>query len=82
MVQSGQKSHKNVRRRPLEFEVDDLVYFKVSPLKGVMRFIKKRTLSPWYIGSYRVAKRIGNVADQLELLQPLFAVHLVFHISM
>ena len=39
MIKTRQKSYKNVRKIPLEFEVDDWVYFKVSPMKGVMRFV-------------------------------------------
>ncbi|WMV30634.1 hypothetical protein MTR67_024019 [Solanum verrucosum] len=45
MVQSRQKSYTDVRRRALEFEVDDWVYLKVSPMKNVMRFGKKGKLS-------------------------------------
>ncbi|WMV28669.1 hypothetical protein MTR67_022054 [Solanum verrucosum] len=51
-------------------------------MKGVMRFGKKGKLSPRYIGPYHIAKRIGNVAYELELPQELAAVHPVFHISM
>ncbi|WMV08217.1 hypothetical protein MTR67_001602 [Solanum verrucosum] len=51
-------------------------------MKGVMRFGKKGNLSPRYIGPYRISKRIGNVAYELELPQELAVVHLVFHISM
>ncbi|WMV59294.1 hypothetical protein MTR67_052679 [Solanum verrucosum] len=51
-------------------------------MKGVMRFGKKGKLSPRYIGPYRIAKRIGNVAYELELPQKLEAVHPVFHIFM
>ncbi|WMV55178.1 hypothetical protein MTR67_048563 [Solanum verrucosum] len=51
-------------------------------MKGVMRFGKKGKLSPRYIGPYRIAKRIGNVAYELELPQELAAVNPVFHISM
>ncbi|WMV23723.1 hypothetical protein MTR67_017108 [Solanum verrucosum] len=51
-------------------------------MKGVMRFGKKGKLSPRYIGPYCIAKRIGNVAYELELPQELEAVHPVFHISM
>ncbi|WMV51525.1 hypothetical protein MTR67_044910 [Solanum verrucosum] len=51
-------------------------------MKGVMRFGKKGNLSPRYIGPYRISKRIGNVAYELELPQELAAVHPVFHISM
>ncbi|WMV58942.1 hypothetical protein MTR67_052327 [Solanum verrucosum] len=68
--------------RELEFEIDDWVYLKVSPMKGVMRFGNKGKLSPWYTGPYKIPKRIGNIAYELELPQDLVAVHLVFHISM
>ena len=51
MAHSRQKSYVDVRRRELEFEVDDWVYLKVSPMKVFMRFGKKGKLSPSYIGS-------------------------------
>ncbi|WMV42357.1 hypothetical protein MTR67_035742 [Solanum verrucosum] len=82
ITQSRQKSYTDVRRRDLEFEVDDWIYLKVSPMKGVMRFGKKGKLSPRYIGPYRISKRIGNVTYELELPQELAAVHPIFHISM
>ena len=51
-------------------------------MKGVMRFGKKGKLSPRYVGPYRILKRIGKVAYELELPADLAAVHLVFHISL
>ncbi|WMV09534.1 hypothetical protein MTR67_002919 [Solanum verrucosum] len=51
-------------------------------MKGVMRFDKKGKLSPRYIGPYRISKRVGNVAYELELPPELAEVHLFFHISM
>ncbi|KAH0678966.1 hypothetical protein KY284_020051 [Solanum tuberosum] len=81
-AQSRQKSYTDIRRRELEFEVDDWVYLKVSPMKGVMRFGKNGKHSPRYIGPYRISKRIGKVAYELELPQELAAVHPVFHVSM
>ncbi|WMV58226.1 hypothetical protein MTR67_051611, partial [Solanum verrucosum] len=53
----------------------------VSPMKGVMRFGKKGKLSPRYVRPYRILKRIGKVAYELELPADLAAVHPVFHIS-
>ncbi|WMV28888.1 hypothetical protein MTR67_022273 [Solanum verrucosum] len=55
---------------------------KDSPMTGVMRFGKKGKLSPRYIGPYRISKRIGNVAYELELPHELAAAHPIFHISM
>ncbi|KAL5550478.1 hypothetical protein UlMin_000654 [Ulmus minor] len=42
-AQSRQKSYADRRRRPLEFQVGDLVFLKVAPMKGVMRFGKKES---------------------------------------
>lgn len=81
-MQSRQKSYIDVRIRELEFEVDDWVYLKVSSIKYVMRFCKKVTLSPRYIGTYRIQKMISNVAYELDITQELAAVHPVFHIFM
>jgi hypothetical protein len=37
-VKSRQETYANKRHRPLEFEVGDHVYLRVSPMKGVKRF--------------------------------------------
>jgi co-chaperonin GroES (HSP10) len=37
-TQSHQKSYTDKRHNPLEFEVGDHVYLRVSPMKGVRRF--------------------------------------------
>ena len=37
-AQSRQKTYVDKRRRPLQFEVGDHVYLKVSAMKGVHRF--------------------------------------------
>nr|GEU46380.1 hypothetical protein [Tanacetum cinerariifolium] len=42
----GDSQLMDVRRRPLEFNVGDKVMLKVSPWKGVIRFGKRRKLSP------------------------------------
>ncbi|KAH0684667.1 hypothetical protein KY289_022419 [Solanum tuberosum] len=57
-------------------------WFEVSPMQNVMIFGKKGKVSPRYIGSYKISKRIGNVAYKLALPSELTTVHPVFHISM
>ncbi|XP_060183101.1 uncharacterized protein LOC132613058 [Lycium barbarum] len=81
-AQSHQKSYADVRRRELEFQVGDWVFLKISLMRGVMRFGKKGKLNPQYIGPYRIVRRVGQVAYELELPSKLLVVHPVFHISM
>ena len=58
-----------------------MVLLKVSPWKKILRFGKKGKLSPRFIGPYRIIKRIGPVAYQLELPPELDRIHDVFHVS-
>ena len=64
---SRQKSYTDPKRRDVEFQVGDYVFFKVSPMKGVMRFSKKEKLAPRYIGPFEILERIGVVAYRLAL---------------
>ena len=45
------------RRKDLEFEVGDMVFFRISPWKGILRFGKRGKLSPRYIGPYKIVER-------------------------
>ena len=81
-AQDRQRSYQDNRRRDLEFEVGDLVYLKVSPMKGVIRFGKKGKLSPRYVGPYKILQRIGSVAYEIEFPNDLAKVYPVFHVSM
>nr|GEZ93062.1 hypothetical protein [Tanacetum cinerariifolium] len=73
-----QKSYVDRRTKPLKFEVGDMVLLKVSPWKGVVRFGKRKKLSPHYIGPYRILARVGHVAYTLELLEELKGIHSIF----
>ncbi|KAI3742503.1 hypothetical protein L1987_60187 [Smallanthus sonchifolius] len=81
VARSRQKSYANKRRKPLEFQVGDLVLLKVSPWKGVIRFGKKGKLAPRYVGPFKILERIGKVAYKLELPPSLGNVHPTFHVS-
>jgi hypothetical protein len=79
--QSRQKSYTDKRLRPLEFEVGDHVYLRVSPMKGVRRFGIKVKLAPRYIGPYPILDKYGPTSYQVELPAKLSEVHNVFHVS-
>jgi len=81
VARDRQKSYADVRRRPLEFEIGDFVLLRVSPWKGVIRFVKRGKLAPRYIGPYEILERVGSVAYRLKLPQELSGVHDVFHVS-
>nr|GEV54572.1 reverse transcriptase domain-containing protein [Tanacetum cinerariifolium] len=80
-AQDRQKSYADRKLKPMEFEVGDRVMLKVSPWKGVVRFIKRRKLNPSYIGPFKVLAKVGDVAYRLELPRELSRVHHTFHVS-
>jgi hypothetical protein len=70
-AQSRQKSYAEKRRKPIQFEVGDFVYLRVSPTRGVQRLgIKGKLL-----------EICGPVAYRLQLPPQLAAIHNVFHVS-
>jgi hypothetical protein len=80
-AQARQKIYADKRRQPLVFQVNDHVYLKVSPMKGVNRFGVKGKLAPQYIGSFLILERYGPVAYRLQMPKTLSAIHNVFHVS-
>ncbi|KAD3642175.1 hypothetical protein E3N88_31399 [Mikania micrantha] len=81
VARSRQKSYADNRRKPLEFQIGDLVLLKVSPWKGLVRFGKKGKLAPRYVGPFKIIERIGKVAYKLELPEELSNIHPTFHVS-
>ena len=81
-VFSRQKGYAEPKRKDVSFSTGDLVFLKVSPMKGVMRFGKKGKLAPRYIGPFEIRSRVGEVAYRLVLLPELSRIHPVFHVSM
>ena len=81
-AQSRHKSYADVRRRPLEFGVDDHIFLKVMPKRGVVIFGKRGKLSPRFIRPFEILERIGTVACRLALPPSMSGVHKVFHVSM
>ena len=61
-AQDRQKSYADKRRTKLEFEVGDLVFIKVSPLRRVVRFGSGGKLAPRFVGPFPITERIGTMA--------------------
>ena len=81
-AQSRQKLYADRHSRPLEFEMGDHVFLKVSPCRGLQRFGQSGKLAPRFIGPFEILERIGAVAYRLALPPQLPDVHNVFHVSM
>jgi hypothetical protein len=80
-AKSRQETYANKRHRPLEFEVRNHVYLRVSPMKGVKRFGVKGKLAPCYIRPFTILEKCGTVAYKLDLPPSLTGVHDIFHES-
>jgi hypothetical protein len=81
IAQSRQKSYADQKRQTWEPKVGDMVYLKVSTMKGIKRFGIKGKLSPRYIGPFKILSQNQSVAFELELPAKLKQVHNVFHVS-
>ncbi|XP_071727898.1 uncharacterized protein [Rutidosis leptorrhynchoides] len=68
------------RRHPVNFEVGDSVYLKVSPWKGVIRFGKRGKLAPRYIGPLKIIQRVNDQTVVLELPTELIGIHNTFNV--
>ena len=80
-AQSRQKSYFDKRRDPLQFEVGDHVYLRVSLTRGVQRFGVKGKLAPRYVGPYEIIETCGPVAYRVRLPPQLSTIHDIFHVS-
>lgn len=69
------ENYANNRRQPLEFEVGDRVFLKISPMRGVMRFEKKGKLSHRFIRPFEVTLKVGRLAYRVALPSDLPRMH-------
>ena len=62
--------------------MDEHVFLKVIPKRGVVRFGKRGKLSLGFIGPFEILERVGTTAYRFALQPSLSGVHGVFHVSM
>ncbi|XP_073317309.1 uncharacterized protein [Primulina huaijiensis] len=80
-AQDRQKSWADLKRRPVEFNVGEKAYVKVSPMRGVVRFSKVGKLNPRYVGPFEILEKVGTLACKLALPPNMSRIHNVFHVS-
>lgn len=80
-AQSRQKRYYDSKHHDMSYGLDDFVYLKVSPMKGMQRFAIKGKLAPCFVGPFGVVGKRGDLAYQLELPSTFANVHDVFHVS-
>ena len=76
-----QKSYADLKRSVREFKTGDQVFIRVKPKKSSLRLGKHKKLAYRYCGPFKVTKRIGEQAYELELPSHLH-VHNIFHVSL
>jgi hypothetical protein len=80
-VKSHQETYADKRHQPMEFEVRNHVYLRVSSMKGMKRFGMKGKLAPHYIKPFPILKKCGTMAYKLDLPPSLAGVHNIFRVS-
>ena len=80
-AQNQQKMYADKHRIERSFEVGDLVYLRLQPYRQPS--LKKKgaeKLKPRFYGPYKIIRKVGEVAYELELPQES-KIHNVFHVS-
>ncbi|GJZ47548.1 putative reverse transcriptase domain-containing protein [Tanacetum coccineum] len=69
-----QKSYTDLKRKPMQFQVEDRVMLKVSHWKGVIRCGKRGKLNPRYVRPFKVLKKRCYSDEPLAI--PLKGLHI------
>ena len=81
VAQDQQKMYADRNKTEHSFEVGDLVFLGLQPYR--QSSVKKKgaeKLKPRYYGPYRITRKVGQVAYELELPEGS-KIHNVFHVS-
>ena len=78
-AQDRQKSYADAHMTDRSYEVGEQVFIHTRPNKSTTRFGKGTTLSPRFIGPFKIQKRIGHVSYRLILPPHMHKTHNVFH---
>ena len=80
-AQNQQKLYADQQRVERSFEVGDMVYLRLQPYRqSSLKKSGAEKLKPRFYGPFKITKRIGEVAYELELPTES-KIHNVFHVS-
>jgi hypothetical protein len=80
-AQQRMKKYADLRRSEREFQVGHEVYLRLQPYRQTaVAHHRALKLSPRFYGPFRVLRRVGKVAYELDL-PPEARIHPVFHVS-
>ena len=57
-MKHSKKENADPKRKDVSFSVGDLVFLKVSPMKGMIRFVEKGKLALRYFGPFEIRSRV------------------------
>lgn len=81
LAQSRMKAQADKHRTLRSFNVGDMVFVKLQLYRQIsLKNHSYHKLSPRYFGPFRILKRVGTVAYQLDL-PPQAKIHHTFHVS-
>ncbi|XP_060965068.1 uncharacterized protein LOC115719806 [Cannabis sativa] len=70
VAQSRQKIYADPKRQNIDFHIRDMVFLRVSSMKGIKRFGKKGKLSARFNRPFEILERIGQSSVQKYVLDP------------
>ena len=81
VAQDQQKMYADRHRTERSFEAGDLVFLRLQPYRqSSLKQKGAEKLKPRYYGPYRITRKVGQVAYELELPEGS-KIHNVFHVS-
>ena len=80
-AQDRAKHYVDLKRSPRDFKVDDWVYLRIPKDSKTVHTRKHYKLSTRYCGPFRIIKKIGSLAYELDLHQDKSTAHHVCHVN-
>ncbi|KAJ8640178.1 hypothetical protein MRB53_016872 [Persea americana] len=81
-AQERMRRYYNAKHTEREFQVGEWVFLRLQPYRQASLSLRRNIkLSPRFYGPYKIVRRIGTVAYEMEL-PPETKIHPVFHVSL